>query len=329
MISLTRRNAMLAACLLASLSALPTLGQAQQNYPAHAVKLTVGFPPGTGPDFVGRNIGQRLTETLGQSLVIENRTGAAGQIAASSVARSAADGYNLLLADVSMVSIAPFAFSKLAYKPADDFVVISEVARTDMVLVVPRNSPAKTAGDLFKTAASTGNKVNFATFGAGTPGHFGAEMLAQQGGFKIEPIHFRNTGDAVSAIVAGDVQAALITTAMASAQLKGNTMRALATTATERSPLLPGVPTFIESGYPKADFSAWFAIFAPKGTPQPILDKLNSQIVAAVKDPAVKQRMEEGGFVLSGTSQADAQRMVEQETVKWKSIVESTGFKGD
>ena len=213
--------------------------------------LKVGFAPGTGPDVVTRLLGQKLSELMKQPFVIDNRAGAGGQIAAQFVAKIAPDGYNLLIADVSAISIAPAAFTKLAYDPLRELVPVSEVVRTDFILVVPGNSPAKTYAEFVKSAVANKDKVNFGTFGAGTPGHFGAEMLAEQGHFKIEPVHFRATGDAVTALIAGDVHAALMSTALASAQIKGGKMRALATTAPTRSSMLPDVPTFKESGYPE------------------------------------------------------------------------------
>jgi tripartite-type tricarboxylate transporter receptor subunit TctC len=262
-------------------------------------------------------------------MIIDNRAGAGGQIAVQAVAKSAADGYNLLLAEVGSISIAPSAFSKLPYDPAKELTVVSEVVRSDFILVVPSSSPAKTLAEFMKASKARADRVNFATFGAGTPGHFGAEMLAEQGGFKIEPIHFRAVGDAVTSIVAGDVQAAFVSTSLGVAQIKGGKMRPLATTAAERSPLLPEVPTFAEAGLPKIDFSAWFAFFVPAGTPGPVVDTLNRQIVAAVQAPEVKQKLEEAGFRVLGTSRADAEKMVRAEAPRWAAVVKATGFKGD
>jgi tripartite-type tricarboxylate transporter receptor subunit TctC len=328
---LTRRGCLTAGAAASLALAWPqfSLAQSAQAYPTRPVRLAVGFAPGTGPDVLTRVLGQRLGETIGQPMVIENRAGAGGQIAAQFVAKSPADGYTLLIADVSAISIAPAAFSKLQYDPARELVPVSEVVRTDFILVVPNNSPAKTVADFVKMAKAEKDKVNFATFGAGTPGHFGAEMFAEQGGFKVEPVHFRATGDAVTAIIAGDVQAAFVSTALAMAQVKGEKMRALATTAPQRSPLLPGVPTFTEAGFPKADFSAWFVLFAPAGTPQAVIDKLNAQAVAAVQAPEVRRRLEEAGFSIAGSSAADARGMIAAETVRWQKVVAATGFKGD
>jgi tripartite-type tricarboxylate transporter receptor subunit TctC len=324
--SALRRTLLAAGVVVTAL--LPGLAAAQA-YPDRPLKLIVGFPPGTGPDVVARLIGQKLGENLKQTMVIDNRAGAGGQIAVQAVAKSPPDGYNLLLAEVGSISIAPPAFSKLPYDPAKELTVVSEVVRSDFIMVVPANSPINTVAEFMKASKARPDRVNFATFGAGTPGHFGAEILAEQGGFKIEPIHFRSTGDAVTSIVAGDVQAAFVSTSLGVAQIKGGKMRPLATTAAERSPLLPNVPTFAESGLPKIDFSAWFAFFVPAGTPAPIVETLNRQIVAAVRHPEVKQKLEEAGFRVLGTSRSDAEKMVRAEAPRWAAVVKATGFKGD
>jgi len=207
--------------------------------------------------------------------------------------------------------------------------VLSEVVRADFLLVVPVASPHKTVAEFVKAAKAEGGRVNMATFGAGTPGHFGAEMLAEQGGFPIEPIHYRATGDAVTAIVAGDVKGAFVSTALGAAQIKGGKMRALATTAATRSPLLPEVPTFAEAGLPKIDFSSWFAFFVPAGTPPAVVDVLSKQIIAAVQSPEVKQKLVDAGFTVSGTARTDAEKMVKAEATRWAGVVKATGFKGD
>lgn len=322
--TLARRTLLAASLVLAA----PTLVFAQA-YPERAVKLTVGFPPGTGPDVVARLLGQKLEGSLKQSVVVDNRAGAGGQIATQSAAKSPADGYSLLLGEVGSISIAPAAFSKLPYDPARELAVVAEVVRSDFLLVVPVQSPHKTMADFVKAAQANKDRVNFATFGAGTPGHFGAEMLAEQGGFKVEPIHYRATGDAITAIVAGDVQGAFVSTALGSTQIKAGKMRALATTAATRSPLLPEVPTFTEAALPNVDFSAWFAVFAPAGTPSPVLDTLNRQIVAAVQSAEVRQKLVDAGFTVTGTSRAESEKMVKAETPRWAAVVKATGFKGD
>ena len=326
-VHLVTRRALIAAASLAALAS-PTLSLAQA-YPTQPVKLVVGFPPGTGPDIVTRLVGQKLETSLKQSVVVDNRAGAGGQIATQAVAKSAPDGYTLLIGEVGSISIAPPAFSKLPYDPAKELAVVAELVRSDFLLVVPVQSPHKTVADFVKAGKANKDRVNFATFGAGTPGHFGGEMLAEQGGFKVEPIHYRATGDAITAIVGGQVEGAFVSTALGSAQIKAGKMRALATTAHARSPLLPDVPTFTEAGLPKVDFSAWFALFAPAGTPAAVLDTLSKQAVAAVQSADVKQKLIDAGFTVTGTSRADAEKMVKAEAPRWAAIVKQSGFKGD
>jgi tripartite-type tricarboxylate transporter receptor subunit TctC len=315
--------------------ALPAAGLAMplsafaQSYPDRAVKLSVGFAPGTAPDVAARTIGQQLGLQLKQAIVIDNRAGAGGQIAAQVVAKSAPDGYSILIADVAAISIAPSAFSKLPYNPAKELVAVSEMVRTDFVLVVPSTSPAMTVADFVKASAASPNRIPFGTFGAGTVHHFGAEMLAEIGHFKVEPIHYRATGDAIAGVSTGDVSGAFWSVPLTAAQVKGGKVRALAVTSAKRSPLLPDVPTFTEAGLPQVDFASWFCLFVPAGTPQPIMDKLTREVNAAVNAPDARQRLEESGFSIVGSSQAEAQKMVRAETVRWSKIVAATGFKGD
>lgn len=311
------------------LGAATLTAQAQAKYPDHPVRLQVGFAPGTGPDILARTLAKGMAAQLGQQVVVENRTGAGGQIAAANVAKGPKDGYNLLLADVSAISIAPFAFSKIGYEPAKELVPLSEVAKTDFVLVVPNSSPAKDAPGFMKMAATKGGKVDFGTFGAGSPGHFGAVILGQLGSFPLEAVHYRQTGDAVTATIAGQIDGILMSTPLAMAQIKGGKVKGLATTAPKRSHLLPDVPTFAEQGYPKADFSAWFAVFAPAGTPEPIMKLLSEKVAASVKDAEIQKTLMEAGFSVTGTTRDEVGRMIAADTPRWKSVVESSGFRGD
>jgi tripartite-type tricarboxylate transporter receptor subunit TctC len=330
MTELNRRHLLSAAALTAVIP-WPLTAHAQA-YPDKPVRLAVGFAPGTAPDVLARLLGGRLAELIKQQVVVDNRAGAGGQIAAQNVAKSPADGYSLLLGDVSAIAIAPAAFSKLPYDPAKEFTAVSEVARVDFLLVVPATSPHKTVADFVKAAkgkSAVADKLNFATFGAGTPGHFGAEVFAEAAGFKIEPVHYRATGDAITAILAGDVAGCFVSTALGVAQIKGGKMRALATTAPQRSPLLPEVPTFIEAGYAKVDVSTWFAVLAPTGTPPALLEQLNRQLVAAVQTPETRAKLIEAGFSPSGTLRADTDKMLKSEALRWAAMVKATGFKGD
>jgi tripartite-type tricarboxylate transporter receptor subunit TctC len=309
---------------------LPLAALAQPGpYPDRQVRLIVGFPAGTGPDVVARTVGLKLGELLRQPVVVDNRAGAGGQIGAQAVAKGAPDGYTLLLGEVGSISIAPASYTKLAYDPARELAVVAELVRSDFILVVPPNSPHRSVKELVAGAQARGERLNFGTFGAGTPGHFGAEVFASEAGLKIEPVHYRATGDAITALVAGDVQAAFVTTALAAPQIKGGKLRALATTGATRSALLPEVATMAEAGFPKVDFSAWFALFAPAGTPAATLDTLNQAAAASLQAPEVRRVLQEAGFALAGGSRAEAERMVRSEATRWAGVVKATGFKAD
>jgi tripartite-type tricarboxylate transporter receptor subunit TctC len=326
-LDIVRRHRMIAAAAAFMCLALPAAHA--QTYPDKPVRLVVGYAPGTAPDVLGRLLATRLGELLKQQVIVDNRAGAGGQIAAQNVAKSAPDGYSVLLGEVGSISIAPAAFSKLPYDPFKELVGVAEVGKVDFLLAVPATSPAQSVADFAKQNKGKTDKVNFATFGAGTSGHFGAELFGDAAGFKVEPVHYRATGDAVTALVAGDVAGAFVSTALGSAQVKGGKLRALATTAPQRSPLLPDVPTFTEAGYPKIDISAWFAVMAPTGTPAPVLDTLNRQVLAALQTPDLRQKIIEAGFSVSGTSRADTDRMLRSEGQRWAAIVKASGFKGD
>jgi tripartite-type tricarboxylate transporter receptor subunit TctC len=288
-------------------------------------RLVVGFPPGTGPDVVARTLAQKL----GPQITVDNRTGAGGQIAAQAVAKGAADGSQVLLGEVGSIAIAPAAYSKLPYDPARELVPLGEVVRSDFVLVAPATSPTRDVATFVAAARAQKDRVNFATFGAGTPGHFGAVEFGEQAGVKVEPVHYRSTGDAMTALIAGDVKAAFVSTALAMAQVKGGKMIALATTASARSPLLPDVPTFAEAGFPKMDVAAWFALFVPTATPEAQQDALARQAQAALQAADVRQTLQQAGFTVVASGRADAARMVKAEAARWAGIVKASGFKAD
>ncbi len=288
-------------------------------------RLVVGFPPGTGPDVVARTLAQKL----GPQIVVDNRTGAGGQIAAQAVAKGAADGSQVLLGEVGSIAIAPAAYSKLPYDPLRELVPLGEVVRSDFVLVVPTSSTARDVAGFVAAARGTRDRVNFATFGAGTPGHFEAEMFGEMAGFKVEPVHYRATGDAVTALISGDVRGAFVSTALAMAQVRGGKMLALATTASARSPLLPDVPTFAEAGFPKMDVAAWFALFVPAATPEAQQEALARQATAALQASEVRQTLQQAGFTVVGSGRAEAARMVQAESQRWAAIVRASGFKAD
>ena len=319
------KNPMRALFFIAAFAA--AYAHAQTGYPDKPVTLVVGFAPGTAPDILARHIAEPLGKALNTSVIVDNKSGAGGQIAATAVARSAPDGYQLLLGEVGSIAIAPFAF-KTAYNAVKDFVPISEVARTEFVWIVPSKRNYKSLADFVDKAKKLQGKVFVGTFGGGSPGHIGAELFSQKAMFPIEPVHFRQVGDGLAALANADVEGAFVSVAFASAQLKGGKIAALAQTGESRSKLLPDVPTAGEAGFAELKFAGWFALLAPVGTPPAVITRVGNAIRDVAKDPVMAQKLVEAGFTVVGSTPSEMAKLLNDEIPKWKRVVEESGFKG-
>ena len=297
---------------------VPATGaQAQAaDYPSKPVRIIVGFPAGTGPDIVARLLAQKLSEGWGnQGVIVDNKPGAGGLIAAGEAARAAPDGYTLMLGETGQLSIAPSSYNKLPYDPAKDFVAVSQVVTADFVLLVnPQKVPSRNVKD-FVTWTQQQKGLFLATFGAGTPGHFGAYMFGEAVKLKPEPVHYKNTADALGGLFSGDVQGVFATVGLGAPQVKAGKLAALGTTGATRSPMMPDVPTIKEQGYANLEFSSWFGIVAPARTPPEIVARLHADIVKAVQSPEGKAKMEEAGFRVTGTSPQEFARTIAADTV--------------
>ncbi len=325
-----RRHLLAASALLAL--GLPHAAQAQQaaSYPNKPVRIIVGFPAGTGPDIVARLLAQKLSEQWGgQGVIVDNKPGAGGLIAATEAARATADGYTLMLGETGQLSIAPSSYNKLPYDPAKDFVPVSQVVSSDFVLLVnPQKVPARNVKD-FVGWTQQQKGLFMATFGAGTPGHFGAFMFGEAAKVKPEVVHYRSTPDALGGLFSGDVQGVFASVGLAMAQVKAGKLIALGSTGATRSGNLPDVPTIKEQGIANLEFSSWFGIVAPAGTPADIVAKLSADVQRAVRSPDGRTKMEEAGFRVTGTSREDFARIIAADTVTWGRAVAATGFKAD
>lgn len=328
------RRAVLAAAMVAACLAAPW-GAAQAQaaggaYPNKPVRIIVGFPAGTGPDIVARLLAQKLSEGWGNlGVIVDNKPGAGGLIAAGEAARAAPDGYTLMLGETGQLSIAPSSYNKLPYDPAKDFTAVSQVVTSDFVLLVnPQKVPSRNVKEFVEwTKQQKG--LFLATFGAGTPGHFGAFMFGDAVKLKPEPVHYKNTSDALGGLFSGDVQGVFASVGLAAPNVKAGKLAALGSTGATRTNVLPDVPTIKEQGYANLEFSSWFGIVAPAKTPPDIIAKLNADIVKAVQSPEGKAKMEEAGFRVTGTSQQDFARTIAADTVTWGKAVAATGFKAD
>lgn len=302
---------------------------AQSGYPNKPVRLIVGFPAGTGPDIVARLLGQKLSEAWGTGVIVDNKPGAGGLIAATEAARAAPDGYTLMLGETGQLAIAPSSYSKLPYDAQKDFVPVSQVVSADFALLVnPLKVPSRSVKD-FADWSKQQKGLFMATFGAGTPGHFGAYMFGDAIKIKPEPVHYKSTGDALAGIFGGDVQGVFASIGLAAPNVKAGKLLALATTGPVRSTALPDVPTFKEQGYPELEFSSWFGIVAPAKTPPEIIARLNADIVKAVRSADGKTKLEDAGFRVTGTSRDEFVRIISADTAKWGKAVAATGFKAD
>ncbi|WP_420226407.1 Bug family tripartite tricarboxylate transporter substrate binding protein [Pigmentiphaga litoralis] len=302
---------------------------AQAGYPSRTVRLIVGFAAGTGPDIVARVLAQKLSENWsGTAVIVDNKPGAGGLIAASEAARATPDGYTLMLGETGQLSIAPSSYNRLPYDPAKDFVPVSQVVSSDFVLLVnPQKTPARNVPDFVEWARRQ-NRLVMGTFGAGTPGHFGAHLFADAAKLVSEPVHYRTTSDALGGVFAGDVHAVFASVGLAAPNVKAGKLAALGTTGGSRTSL-PGVPTMKEQGYPSLEFTSWFGIVAPAKTPADILAKLSQDVVKAVQSPDSRARLEEAGFRVTGSSRDTFARIIAEDKETWGKAVAATGFKAD
>ena len=325
---LTRRA--LGLCLAAAGLASAAGAQTQTSYPNRPVRLIVGFPAGTGPDIVARILAQRLSEGWGNmGVIVDNKPGVGGLIAAGEAARATPDGYTLMLGETGQLSIAPSSYSKLPYDPVTDFAPVSQVVSADFVLLVnPLKVPAKNVKE-FVSWAQQQKGLFMATFGAGTPGHFGAFMFGDAIKLKPEAIHYRTTADALGGLYSGDTQGLFASVGLAAPQVKAGKLVALGSTGVARTAALPDVPTLKEQGYGNLEFSSWFGVVAPAKVSADILAKLSADIQKAVKAPEGKTKLEDAGFRVTGTTPEEFARIIAADTVTWGKAVAATGFKAD
>jgi tripartite-type tricarboxylate transporter receptor subunit TctC len=316
----SRRSVLAAAGLLLPLAA------PHAAVPDRSIRFVLGFPPGSGPDLVGRMLADGLKEAWPAGVVVDNKPGAAGAIAAQEVARAAPDGTTLLFGEVGQLAMAPSTYARLPYDPARDFAAVAEVAAIDFAFVVPASLPVTDLASYVAWGRAR-QTVFIGTFGAGTPGHFGATMLANATGLRHEAVHFRATGDAMTAILGGDVQGMFGSLALVAPHVQAGRLKALAVSGPERAALLPGVPTLAESGHPGLSFHSWFGLVAPAATPPATLAALESGVLAAVGAAPLRARMAEAGFRPAGRGREAFATLMREETRRWAEVVRATGFR--
>jgi len=300
---------------------------AAQSYPAKPIRLMVPFPPGGSTDIVARIVAQKLAAQLGQGVVIENRGGAGGSLGTAVVAKAPADGYTLTVGTTSTHVVAPSVFQKLEYDPVKDFAPISLIAVTPYLLVVNPKVQAKTLKELVELMKSQPGKMNYASAGVGSTTHLAMEML--KGASQTYALHipYNGNGPAGTAVIAGQVEILFGSLPAVLPHAKSGRVRALAVGTPKRSPSLPDVPTVSESGYPGFDASLWLAIMAPAGTPQPVIDRLHKEVVAAVADKATAESLDKNGAEPITSTPAELAAMIRDGVGKYAKVVKDAGVK--
>ncbi|SAI74251.1 lipoprotein [Bordetella ansorpii] len=316
------RGAAALLCLAISTSALA-------EFPERPIMVTVPVPPAGIIDQVTRVITPAMSKRLGQTIVVENRPGASGNIAANSVARANPDGYTLL-AGYSMFHVGnPVMFKNLDWDPVRDFAPVAMLVVSPHVVAVHPSVPVNTLKEYVEYARSHPGKLNYATSGNGSVPHVGMELFKQTNQIQVVHVPYKGAGPAVQDVLAGNVESIVATLPSVASFIKAGKLRALAVASKTRSPLLPDVPTAAEAGFPGFELEAWVAFFAPAKTPQPVIDKLSAAVSDALKDPAVVRSLDAAGAQPSYLSPAELAKQVDADIARWQPVIRNANIKVD
>ena len=312
-----------AACALA---ATPAFGG---DYPEHSLRLVVPFTPAGATDVLARLTGERLGAKLGQTVIIDNRPGAGANVGAEFVARSAPDGYTMLMGPASVYAICVTLYPKLGYDLTKDLMPVSLVANVPHVLLVNNDVPANTVQELIRLAASKPGALNIASQGSGTVSHLEAELFKHMAGIDMVHVPYRGSAPALIDLMGGRTQVMFDSIASALPHLRAGKMRALAVSSRTRSALLPAVPTVDESGLKGYSAHSWLGIFVPVGTPRTVVERLQRELAAALEDPQSRARLQEAGFEPQSSTPLAFAKLVRDEIEKWRPIVKMSGATAD
>ncbi len=313
-----------AAVLLAQLPMISPVA-AQETYPARAVTITVPYSPGGTTDYVARMLAKQMSEASKQSFVVENKPGASGTIATSSVMRAKPDGYSLLMNDTTYAML-PAVFKKLSWDPIKDIAPVANVASTPVILIVPANSPFNSVDDLVKAAKEKPESLTFGSGGKGSSTHLAVEVFQHEAGIKLLHVPYKGAGEALLALVGGTVDVEISATPTAIPQISSGKVKALAISSPERLPQLPDVPTFAEAGLPDYKVQNWFGLVARAGTPPDVIETLNGLVKKAVADESLRASFEKMGAQTVGSSSADFTKQISSEIDSWNGIAERAGL---
>jgi tripartite-type tricarboxylate transporter receptor subunit TctC len=311
-------RAMFAAALVALSCAAATVSA--QPYPSKPIRIIVPFPAGGTADILARILGEKMAESFGQPVVIENRAGAAGGIGAALAATSPPDGYTLFMGTTGTQTMNPAINAKLGYDPLKDFAAVSNFAASPFVLVTQPSFPAKTLPALIELAKREPRKLKYATFGIGSSAHMTGEMFRSRAGVEIVHVPYKGAPQAITDVMAGHVDMTFSLLPTVLPHIKAGKVRAIAVAAPQRDPALPDVPTFAESGMPDFLSDSWYGILAPAGTPAPVVAQLNAEVNRVLALPEVRQRLAKEGATPVGNASAQFDEQIRRELAHWRTV---------
>ncbi len=296
---------------------------AADNYPSKPITLGIPYSAGGSTDILGRLLAQKLGESMNASVIVENKPGANGTIGVDRVAKAAPDGYTIVLGDVGGLAISPSLYPKLPYQPMKDLIPVSLVGRSPLVLTVGNNSPLKSLKELTAAAKAEPFKLNYPSSGTGGPNHMGGELYAMQANVKVTHVPYKGSAPSVVSLVAGETDFGFLTAVTINAQLKAGNLRALAVAHDSRLPAMPDVPTMNEAGLKGFMADAWFMAAVPAGTPQPIVDRLYSEIAKILPQEDVKSKLDSVGVLPAGLNPKASSTFLRNEIAKWNEVVKT------
>jgi tripartite-type tricarboxylate transporter receptor subunit TctC len=314
---------------LGALFACIALGASAQSYPNRTIRLVVPFPAAGTTDILARAVAQKLTEAFGQAVVVDNRPGAAGNIGSDLVAKSAPDGYTLLMGTVGTHAINPSLYSKMPYDHFKDFAPVVLVAGVPNILVVNPALPVNSVADLIKLAKDKPGQINFASSGSGTSIHLSGELFKTMAGVDMTHVPYKGSSPALVDLIGGQVQIMFDNLPSALPQIKAGKLRAIAVTSLKRAPVLPDVPTISESGLPGFEASSWFGVLAPAGTPAPIVARINAEVNKWLQSADARERLLSQGAEAAGGTPEQFAHHIRAESEKWAKVVKASGAKVD
>lgn len=321
---MTRYLAVLGGCVLAIVAS----GAAAQSYPAKPVRVIVAFAPGTTSDIIGRLVSERLSQSMGQPFVVENRTGAGGTIGAEFVAKSPPDGYTLLLSTAAL-PVSAWVFQNLKYDTGKDFASVTVMTLSPLALAANLQFPPQTVKELIDYAKANPGKVSFGSAGVGTSHHLTGEKFKIDTGVDMQHVPYKGSGPAHVDLMGGQIQIMFDNIVALMPHFKAGKLRPLAVSSAKRHPLLPEVPSIAEAGVRDFEAVAWFGFVAPAGTPADVVGRLNAEIVKALAIPEVRQRLLDAGSEIVGMTPEAADRHLQRELARWGAVVKAANVKAN